>query len=138
MNILDSKHNITFAKMSELTESLGWGKHHYSSEEALKHTLSASAHVAYIEENNRIIAFGRIVEDGLNCMFYDICVHPDHQGKKIGTLIMSQLIDKIKDKNYVSIGLFCEDENKTVADFYSKLGFEHAEAMELKKYMRVY
>ena len=50
-------------------------------------------------------------------MFYNISVHPDYYGKKIGTLLMNHLIDKIKDKEYISIGLFVWEGNKAAAEF---------------------
>ncbi|HEX2549469.1 MAG TPA: GNAT family N-acetyltransferase, partial [Gammaproteobacteria bacterium] len=48
-------------------------------------------------------------------MFYDMCIHPDYQKKNIGTLLMDHLINKIKDKEYISIGLFTSEGNKTLA-----------------------
>lgn len=93
-------------------------------------------HIAYIRENDRLIAFGRILEDGIMCMFYDICVSPDYQGKGIGTLIMNHLIDKIKHHEFISIGLFVWEGNESASEFYKKFGFEKSPAMELKKYMK--
>ena len=136
IEILESKSNITFAEINALTESVGWGKSYYPTEDEWKYTLVRSTHIAYIKENEKLIAFGRILEDGIMCMFYDICVHPDYQGKNIGTLLMNHLIDKIKDGKYVSIGLFVWDGNQTASEFYNKLGFEKVTAMELKKYMK--
>ena len=72
------------------------------------------------------------------CMFYDICVHPEYQGKDIGTSLMNHLIDKIKDKNYISIGLFVWEGNETASEFYNKLGFMNVTAMELKNYMKTF
>jgi ribosomal protein S18 acetylase RimI-like enzyme len=56
--------------------------------------------------------------------------------KNVGTLLMNHLVDKVKNGNYVSIGLFVWEGNKTASEFYGKLGFEKAVAMEIKKYMR--
>lgn len=136
MTILESKKEITFSDINALTESVGWGKRFHQTEEKWQYVLDSSTHVAYIKENEKLIAFGRILEDGIMCMFYDICVHPDYQGKDIGTLIMNHLINKIKDKNYISIGLFVWEGNKTAHEFYNKLGFEKAVAMELKNCMK--
>jgi ribosomal protein S18 acetylase RimI-like enzyme len=60
------------------------------------------------------------------------CVHPDYQRKKLGTLLMNHLLDKVKNNQYVSIGLFTWEGNKTAPEFYSKFGFEKTSAMELK------
>src|SRR5437016_3664268 len=109
MAILESKNDISFNDINFLTEKVGWGKQFHQTEEKWKRVLTASTHIAYIRENGKLIAFGRILEDGIMCMFYDICVHPDYQGKGIGKLIMDHLIDKLKDKKYISIGLFVWD-----------------------------
>jgi GNAT superfamily N-acetyltransferase len=136
LSILESKESITFNDITALTESVGWGKCFHQTEEKWRYVLAASTYIAYIKEDDKLIAFGRILEDGMMCMFYDICIHPDYQGKGIGTLLMNHLIDKIKDKNYISIGLFTWEGNKTVSEFYGRFGFEKSNAMELKKYMK--
>ena len=102
-------------------------------EKQWQHTLAMSAHVAYAKENQQLICFGRILEDGQMCMFYDICVDPDYQRKGIGTTLMNHLMDKIQHKNYVSVGLFVWEGNSTASKFYKTLGFEKVVAMELKK-----
>lgn len=136
MIILESKDGISFKDINDLTESVGWGRNFHQSEEKWQHVLAVSSHIAYIINNDKLIAFGRILEDGIMCMFYDICVHPDHQGKNIGTLLMNHLIDKINDKEYISIGLFVWEGNSTASEFYKKRGFEKVAAMELKQYMK--
>ena len=110
--------------------------HFYPTEEIFRQVLDASAHVAYIRKDGDLIAYGRMLADGMHCIFVDVCIRPDYQGHKLGTLIMEHLIDKVKDKNYVCIGLFCEEDNKTVVEFYCKLGFEKSNGMELLRYER--
>lgn len=133
--VLEEK-NISFNEINALTESVGWGKCFHQTEEKWNRVLSASTHIAYIRESGRLIAFGRILEDGIMCMFYDICVHPDYQAQGFGTLIMNHLINKIKDKEFISIGLFVWEGNETASEFYHKCGFEKVTAMELKDYMK--
>jgi len=70
------------------------------------------------------------------CMFYDIAVHPELQGQGLGSQIMHALIDHVKDKGFVSIGLFAWDKNPGNIPFYKKFGFVHSHGMELTKYMR--
>lgn len=133
--ILESK-DISFDEINTLTESVGWGKQFHQTPEKWKRVLAASTYIAYIKENGKLIAFGRILEDSIMCMFYDVCVHPDYQHKGLGSLIMNHLIDKIKDKEYISIGLFVWEGNAGASKFYQKLGFEKVTAMELKKHMK--
>lgn len=129
----ESKNAIAFDEINQLTESVGWGKQYHRSAEIWQRVLSASSHVAHIRDNNKLIAFGRILEDGIMCMFYDICIHPEYHGKNIGTLLMNHLISKVNGRDYVSMGLFCWDGNISVSEFYEKLGFKKSLAMELKK-----
>jgi len=136
MAILESKNDISFNDINALTEKVGWGNKFHQTEEKWQRVLTSSTHIAYIREDEKLIAFGRILEDGIMCMFYDICVHPDYQGKGIGKQIMDHLIDKIKDKEYISIGLFVWDGNETASEFYGKCGFEKVTAMELKTHMK--
>lgn len=133
MNILEDKSAITYADMIPLTEAVGWGRSYFPTPEKLHHCIAKSSHVAYIKNQENVIAFGRVIEDGMMCMFYDICVHPDYQRKKLGSKIMNHLIDKIKHTSYISVGLFVWSGNRTAAHFYSRFGFEHSVAMELKQ-----
>jgi len=81
---------------------------------------------------------GRILEDSLMCMFYDIVVHKEYQNKGIGKRIIKKLINKVKNKKYTSIGIFASKNNLDfLVPFYKKFGFEKSnEGMELKKHMR--
>ncbi|WP_237759053.1 GNAT family N-acetyltransferase [Legionella birminghamensis] len=135
-NIQKLKQNISFEEINQLTELVGWGKNYFPSPEKWERVLSASSHVAYIKIDDQLIAFGRIIEDGQMCMFYDICVHPQYQQQKIGSQLMNHLIDRIKDGNYVSIGLFVWPGNTSAKEFYQKFGFELSAAMELKNQMK--
>lgn len=133
MNVLEDKNAITYDDIKPLTEAVRWGQAYFPSVEKWQRVIEQSSHVAYIRDQGRVIAFGRVVEDGMMCMFYDICVHPDYQRKKIGSTIMNHLIGKIHHNKYVSVGLFVWSENRTAANFYSKFGFTQSVAMELKQ-----
>jgi len=136
LTILEEKEGLTFEQIGLLTESVGWGKRFHQSEEKWQRVLALSSHIAYFKENERLIGFGRILEDGIMCMFYDICIHPDYQGRGLGMLLVNHLIDKIKDKGFISIGLFVWEGNPTASEFYHKCGFEKVAAMELKTQMK--
>lgn len=104
--------------------------------EKWREVLSKSSFVYSVWDDNKLLGFGRILEDGIMCMFYDIGIHPDYQDLGIGTKIMETLIDQVKDKNYASIGLFVWEENPKAIQFYEKFGFKKVNTgMELVKYM---
>lgn len=122
-------------EINALTEAIGWGQREYVAWERI---LDVSTYVAYARnEEGRLIGFGRILEDGVMCMFYDIGVHPDFQGNGVGSQILDKLVAKIKDVGYVSIGLFVWEDNSNANGFYKKFGFEDVDTgMELKRFMK--
>jgi ribosomal protein S18 acetylase RimI-like enzyme len=122
--------NLDIAQINALRKSVGWfGRTNKKWEEI----LSKSSFVYSIWDGKKLIGMGRLVEDGIMCMFYDIVVHKDYQGKGLGKKIVEKFLNKIKNKKYISIGLFT-DKNKV--KFYKKLGFTIAVvAMEYNKFM---
>lgn len=134
MKITEStKKDINIKQMDSLMDSIGWTDRR--GENKWREILSKSSFVYSVYDGDKIIGFGRIVEDGLMCMLYDIIVHRDYQGKGIGKMIMQNLLDQTKDKNYISVSLFAWPENKDfLVPFYRKFGFELFETgMRLKK-----
>ena len=126
--------NIDTSELDSLFQKIGWNKRGNAK---WTEVLSKSYFVYSIWDTKKIIGFGRIMEDGTMCMFYDICVAPDYQNKGIGKQIMEALIKKVKDKNYASIGLFAWEENPNNLPFYEKFGFVKVKmGMELEKYMK--
>lgn len=88
-------------------------------------------------DGEKLVGLGRILEDGVMCMFYDIGVHPDYQRRRIGSKILNRLISKVKNKNYASIGLFVWEENSANIPFYQEHGFERVKTgMELVRHMQ--
>lgn len=131
--IFSNSKDIPIEKLNRLFEAIGWER---GSTQKWEKVLSVSSYVVGAFDEDTLVGFGRILEDGVMCMFYDITVHPDYQGQGIGTKIMENLVDKVKDKGYVSIGLFAWDKNPQNISFYKKFGFEKVDTgMELIKYM---
>ncbi|HEY1074499.1 MAG TPA: GNAT family N-acetyltransferase [Patescibacteria group bacterium] len=125
--------DISAHDLNSLFESIGWGSR---VKEKWKGVLAASSFVVSAWDGDLLVGMGRILEDGVMCMFYDIGVRPNYQNQKIGRKLMDLLIEQVKDKSYVSIGLFVWEENKDASEFYEKFGFEKVETgMELVKYM---
>jgi ribosomal protein S18 acetylase RimI-like enzyme len=132
MIIYSDSKEISTEKLDSLFQSIGWKR----DRNKWQKVLEKSTHITCAYDNDRLVGFGRVLEDGVMCMFYDLGVHPDYRGKGIGTSIMEKLIDKVKDKGYASIGLFAWKENPDNIPFYEKFGFEKSSGgMELKKYM---
>ena len=130
---ISSSKEIDIKQIVALRMSIGWSKRRRT-DKKWREILSKSSYVCGIWDDKKLIGMGRILEDGIMCMFYDIAVHKDYQGKGIGKIIVNKLLDKVKNKGYTSIGLFTGEHN---ISFYKKFGFEVAKVgMECKKYMK--
>ena len=83
------KENVnSVEEFNFLYDNVGWGCYDDEvSEVALKNTLYSVS----VYENDEIIGYGRLIGDGA-CFLYihDIMVRVDHQGKKIGTIVMNK------------------------------------------------
>jgi ribosomal protein S18 acetylase RimI-like enzyme len=124
---------IDFNQLDSLWKAVGWklrGKKKW------EEVLSKSSFVYSLWDGQRLIGFGRIIEDGIMCMFYDVAVLPEYQDKGFGKKIMEKLIDNAKGKKYASIGLFAWEGNPRNVHFYEKFGFKKVKTgMELEKHM---
>jgi len=132
LRISDNK-DLPTDQLDSLFKLIGWkprGKQKWQK------ALEASSFVISVWDEKRIVGLGRILEDGVMCMFYDIGVDPRYQNKGVGKQIMEKLIDKIKDKGYASIGLFPWIENKSNIPFYEKHEFVKVTGMELERFMK--
>lgn len=120
-------------QIDTLRKSVGW--QNKRSDEKWKEILSKSFFVYSVWDKDKLIGMGRILEDGIVCIFYDVVVHKDYQGKGIGGMIVEKLLDQVKDKDYASVSLFMDPKNvKFLKPFYEKYGFESVKtAMRCKK-----
>ena len=117
------KENVkSVEEFNFLYDNVGWGCYDDEvSEVALDNTLYSVS----VYDNDEIIGYGRLIGDGA-CFIYihDIMVRVDYQGKKIGTLIMNKLMDKVKSYKkfnpYVRVYL---GASKNREGFYEKFGF---------------
>ncbi len=87
--------------------------------------LPASLYGVHLVMDGILIGMGRVVGDGaLNFEIVDIAVHPDHQGKGYGRIIMHHIMRYISSAaspgSYVC--LMAE-----VPNFYEKFGFQRTQ-----------
>lgn len=93
INIKENINNVQ--EFNYLYDAVGWGSY---DEEITKVALQNTLYSVSIYDGEKIIGYGRLIGDGI-CFIYihDVMVEPNYQSKKIGTLIMSKLLEKIKD-----------------------------------------
>ena len=134
MELIESTtKDLNADQINNLRESIGWCNRRSS--DKWQEILNKSSFVYSVFDNDRIVGMGRIVEDGIMCMIYDVVVRKEYQGKGIGKMIMTNLLSFTTDKKYSSISLFADPDNKDfLIPFYNKFGFELFETgMRLKK-----
>ena len=109
-----------------LYDAVGWGRYAQGTAEyALQHSLfSVSAW-----DEDVMISFGRVIGDGICFLhIHDVMVHPEYQGKHIGTEIMKRLLayaDTVREKN-PSVRIYL-GASEGMEGFYRTLGFETRE-----------
>ncbi len=118
----------------ELFRTTGWYKDHNLSDDSIYKAAENSFHFVSAWSGERLVGVGRMISDGnLHALIVDMIVHPDFQGKRIGTVILGELIDVCRKHNIIDIQLFCADGKKP---FYMKNGFvlrpETAPGMQYK------
>jgi ribosomal protein S18 acetylase RimI-like enzyme len=112
----------TLDEYRSLCAAVGWEK--AINFDAAPASLSSSLFHALAVQNGVVIGMGRIVGDGA-IYFYvqDVAVHPAHQGRGVGRMIMTRLIEYLKvhapDKAFV--GLFAAEGSHAL---YRSFGFE--------------
>ena len=75
--------------------------------------------------------------DGRRGWVHHLAVHPSHQGKGYGKLIMEELTARFKQQNVVKLKLEVVEENKHVTKFYEKLGWDlRPEIITMSKTLR--
>ena len=120
----------TLAEYRQLCESVGWG--HAINFDAAQSTLKNSVTgVVALDRDDNVIAMGRIVGDAA-IYFYiqDIVVAPNYQKHDIGTLILSNLFNYLKEHSPPKsfIGLFSVPD---AVEFYKKFTLEQRDLVGL-------
>lgn len=105
-----------------LYDLVGWGSY---DDEISKKTLANTYYSVSIYDDETIIGYGRLIGDGICFMYiHDVMVRPNYQNKKIGTMIMNKLLDKIKtiERENPDLRVYL-GASKGKEEFYEKFGF---------------
>ncbi|MBQ7821040.1 MAG: GNAT family N-acetyltransferase [Clostridia bacterium] len=108
---------ISASDVADLRQAVGWNR----IEESLQSALSASfCHIAAYDKN-KLIGFVDCVSNGVtDAYIQDLMVHPDYQGKGIGSQLMDRTTEYLKEKHIYMISVVYD---KSLKGFYERFGF---------------
>lgn len=109
------EYNLMYKKVD-------WGER---DKEVVKEALNNTLYSISVYENEEIIGYGRIIGDKTIFLYIqDVMVDPQYQGKKIGTMIINKLIEKINEYKKINpkIRVYL-GASKNKEGFYKKFGF---------------
>ena len=79
-------------------------------------------------ENDMPVAYGHL-EQYESIVWLGVCVLPNYQGRKLGLMVMNELISKAKKKKIHEIYLTVDRQNKAAINLYEQLGFTKIEVL---------
>lgn len=116
------ENNKNIKEFNLLYDAVGWESYE---DKISKIALDNTFYSISIYDDNEIIGYGRIIGDTI-CFLYiqDIMVLPKYQNKKIGTMIMNKLLDKINEVKEINPDVLVYlGASKDKEGFYEKFGF---------------
>lgn len=116
-----NKH-IDLVELEKLCDAVGWVRRPLSKvQTAIEHSVITISLIHIIDTNRKLIGFARATSDyAFNATIWDVVIHPNFQGYGLGSALMHQLIQKIRDYDITTITLFADPH---VISFYHNLGF---------------
>ena len=118
-----------------LFETTGWNQEYRVTADELARAVANSQFVVAAYDNQKLVGFGRVLTDSvLHAMIYEMIVHPNYQGRGIGTQILQRLLQWCLEAGIRDIQLFCARGKRS---FYEKNGFvsrpEDAPGMQYRR-----
>ena len=115
----DSKLAITPEELQDLYRFTRWGRSR--SLEQIEKMLEGTSMCFSVRYNGKLVAFCRIITDFVyRGSLWDILVHPDHQGKGLGSSLLRYALNHPVIKPVPLIVTYTSE----LIDFMCKLGFE--------------
>jgi len=109
-------HSVDWVELSQLYRVAPLGE---KAPEDLATVFANSRFKCFVYTDNELIGVGRALADGLDCSYIaDIAVHPEHQGKGLGTAIIEKLVEL--SSGHKKIILYA---NPGTEAFYRGMGF---------------
>lgn len=115
-------NRLTYEEYVTLRSSVGWKNFN---EEQTRKGITNSMYTVKVVENDRTIAMGRLIGDGLYYMIVDVIVMPEYQKQGIGSRMIDMLINYVDKETPAggrsSVQLIAE---KGKEEFYLRKGFK--------------
>jgi ribosomal protein S18 acetylase RimI-like enzyme len=118
-------HSLNGRQVDDLMEMY---KHTYwASERKKEDVLRMLSDTDYLfgvvdEVSGRLLAFGRVLSDGIfRAVIFDVVVHPEQRGKGLARMILDSITSHEELKLVESLLLYCRPE---VIELYEKWGFQ--------------
>ena len=74
--------NVSWLEICQIFENVGWGER---TPKEIEKTFKESSHIRIVQDNSKVVAFGRTVDDGRHyALIVDLVIEPEYQGKGIG------------------------------------------------------
>ena len=114
--------NLDLYALEELCDVVGWSRRPLRKvKKALEHSFIVVSMWEVKGATKRMIGFARATSDhAFNATVWDVVVHPDCQGKRLGKAMMKFMIKKIRAEDISNITLFADSH---VVGFYQGMGF---------------
>lgn len=120
----DSKFAVTANDLQDLYRFTRWGRSR--SIEQIEMMLEGTSMCFSVRHLGRLAAFCRILTDFVfRASLWDIMVHPDHQGKGLGSSLLDYALLHPKIRDIPLIITYTSE----LSPFLSRLGFRHEDGV---------
>lgn len=118
----DSKYAVSAGELQELYRFTKWGRSR--SLEEIERMLVGTSMCFSIRKDDKMVAFCRLLTDFVfRGSIWDIMVHPDHQGKGLGSALMNYMLDHPRIRDIPLIITYTSE----LVQFLERLGFVQKE-----------
>jgi len=94
--------------------------------EAMKRVGKCDAAVFLVcEMDGRVVGLVRGVYDGSRALIHQLSVHPDYQGRGIGTTLVKEIVRRFSERGAPTVSATVTDES---SGFWQKVGFRRTKA----------
>ena len=119
---------VSAKALSDLRESVGWNR----MEDEYNNPLMTSYYHIAVYEDDKMVGYIDSVSNGVTDVYIqDLMVHPDYQGKGLGTELMNQMITYLKENRIYIISVVFEESLKP---FYDRFGFSSMLCGQMETY----